>query len=239
LRWVFREQSPDFGIDAHIEVITESMATGKLIAVQIKSGASYFDHEDSDGIIFRGKLEHLDYWLNHDLPVIVVLYDPRSEMAYWQKVTPAHVTRTSESWKMSVPRRQKLDATQASQLEEIASTLQRLKDEIREYKCPYCGAPLAERVGDLDHFREAFQCGYDSLDGVVKRPCPWDPQFPQMEDYELRFVPIETDPANPWFCIAFPKTDMARSLQLQAGGRTKEAAERNVRAQYAQYAKRE
>lgn len=43
LKWVFREQpTDDFGIDAHIEVIHQNVATGRLLALQIKGGESWF-----------------------------------------------------------------------------------------------------------------------------------------------------------------------------------------------------
>jgi Domain of unknown function (DUF4365) len=237
LRWVFREQEQDFGIDAHIEVVADYVATGKLIAVQIKSGKSYFAEEDSAGIVFRGKPEHLDYWLKHDLPVIVILYEPETGNAFWQSVTTETITRTIEGWKMSIPREQKFGVAQTSRLEELAFKLQQIKEELQEYKCPYCAAPLGDRGGEWvgsEHFgiREVFQCGYDNTDGFVNHPCPSDPKFPTFSDYELEFHPIPSDPENPWFCIANPKTDMARTLHLHASGRTKEEAEQKVRAGY-------
>jgi Domain of unknown function (DUF4365) len=42
----------------------DEQPTGKLIAVQIKTGPSHFAEID-DSYIFRGKLTHLDYWTNH------------------------------------------------------------------------------------------------------------------------------------------------------------------------------
>ena len=95
-------------------------------------------------------------------------------------------------------RGQKFEAAQASKLEEIASTLQRLKDEIREYQCPHCGALLAERGGNDEHYYEAYYCGYVNTNGCGKRPCPSDPKFPRFEDYGLQFVPLETDADKSW-----------------------------------------
>ena len=41
--YIFREQPiSDYGIDAQIELIDEETVTGKLVALQIKSGASWF-----------------------------------------------------------------------------------------------------------------------------------------------------------------------------------------------------
>src|SRR5688572_12547770 len=102
LGWIFRDQNEDYGIDALIEVVANYRPSGKIIAAQIKSGESYFSEKVSEGIVFRGESEHLDYWLNHDLPVIVVLYDSATDTAYWQSVTPVHVSRTSKGWKMTI-----------------------------------------------------------------------------------------------------------------------------------------
>jgi len=237
--WILRPQVHDYGIDAHIEIITDGLPTGKIIAVQIKSGPSYFSREDADGIVFRGKLEHLDYWLKHDLPVIVILYEPETGNAFWQTVATENITRTPEGWRMSIPRDQKFGVAQASRLEELAFKLQQIKDELQEYKCPHCGALLAERGGDDEHYYEAYYCGYVNTDGCGKRPCPWDPKFPRFEDYELQFVPLETDAEKSWACIANPKTDMARWLSLIAYGPTKEEAENKVRAEYERNARKE
>ena len=38
LKWLFRVQHEDFGIDAQLEVVTDEEPTGKIIAAQIKAG---------------------------------------------------------------------------------------------------------------------------------------------------------------------------------------------------------
>lgn len=82
LKWFFREQTvDDYGIDAQIEVTNREHPTGKMIAVQIKSGASYFVSTTEDGSIFRFDEKHKKYWLGHALPVIVLLYHPVSQKA--------------------------------------------------------------------------------------------------------------------------------------------------------------
>lgn len=87
LGWIFREQPiEDYGIDAHVEVVENNTATGKLIALQIKSGKSWFKEKNSEGFVFRGKTEHLEYWQQHSLPVMIVLYQDDEQIAYWQAV---------------------------------------------------------------------------------------------------------------------------------------------------------
>lgn len=117
----FREQpTSDFGIDAHIEIIENDQATGRLIAAQIKGGPSWFKEQTSEGIIYRGKREHLNYWLNSSLPVIITLYDTKSNTAYWQAVTAETVTSTGKRWKVTIPFNQKIDEGCKESLRKLA-----------------------------------------------------------------------------------------------------------------------
>lgn len=85
LHWIFREQSiDDCGIDAHIEVKDEDYATGKLIAVQIKSGESYFKNEINNEITYYIDERHFNYWKSNVLPVIIVLYNPETYECIWE-----------------------------------------------------------------------------------------------------------------------------------------------------------
>lgn len=124
LRWKFREQhESDFGIDAMIEIADDGRPTGQLIAVQIKSGKSYFGTSASDqaGWVFRAGKRLLDYWLDHALPVIVVLYDPRSQAAFWQHVTAERVELVGTEFRMTVPAAHRLDGSAAAQLLAIST----------------------------------------------------------------------------------------------------------------------
>jgi hypothetical protein len=51
LGWLCREHpTSDFGIDAHVEAVANHLATGRLLALQIKSGESYFERTSDAGI---------------------------------------------------------------------------------------------------------------------------------------------------------------------------------------------
>lgn len=129
-------------------------------------------------------------------------------------------------------------------MKDLQRDLQQAKEELSEFRCPFCGAPLAERGGEWvgprsDHFgiHEIFECGYRASDGRPERPCPSDPTFPRFEDYELQFRYNPAETHHPWLCRASPKTKMARRLALQPGaGRTKEEAERQLRERYERHA---
>lgn len=101
--YVFREQPiEDYGIDAIIEERDGNKLTGKLIAVQIKSGDSYFKETVKDKIIFRGKMKHYDYWINYSLPVLIVLYNRKTETCIYELVTKDKVTKTGKTWKIEI-----------------------------------------------------------------------------------------------------------------------------------------
>jgi hypothetical protein len=121
---IFREQPiEDYGIDAHVEFIENGQATGKLIALQIKSGDSFFKEKKGNNIIFRGNNEHLEYWQNHSLPVIVVLYKDSENTAYWQAVNNNTVQRTKQGWKLLIPLDRQVNSHALEQLKKLSQKI--------------------------------------------------------------------------------------------------------------------
>jgi len=124
LGWIFREQPiEDYGIDAHVEVVENSTATGKLIALQIKSGKSWFSEETSSGFVFRGKTKHLEYWQQHSLPVMIVLYEDDEQTAYWQAVSSSNIQKTNKAWKLIIPFSNKIDTLSLERIQELSRKL--------------------------------------------------------------------------------------------------------------------
>ncbi len=106
---IFREnERRDFGIDGQIEIVTDSQdkryASGRLVAVQIKSGTSYFAQETEDCFIHYCSLAHANYWLGHSLPVVVILCNTISGTCYWAQVTATSVQKTDHGAKVKVPK---------------------------------------------------------------------------------------------------------------------------------------
>ncbi|MFE7132442.1 DUF4365 domain-containing protein [Streptomyces sp. NPDC057638] len=118
LGWLFREQpTEDYGIDAHAEVVDGEQVRGRLLALQIKSGPSWFREHGPGGWWFRPDAEHVSYWTHHSLPVVVVLYHPEEERCYWQLIHRETLIRTSGGgWKLLVPDTQILDRSAAAAL---------------------------------------------------------------------------------------------------------------------------
>jgi hypothetical protein len=85
MKCVWRETPiKDIGIDGQIEYVnSNNEADGHIVAVQVKSGTSYITRND-DFIKVDVEEKHRDYWERFPLPVILIVYDPVRQEAYWQ-----------------------------------------------------------------------------------------------------------------------------------------------------------
>ncbi|MEU2043464.1 DUF4365 domain-containing protein [Nocardia niwae] len=123
MRWIFREQPfEDYGIDAHIEVVDDETVLGRLVALQIKAGRSYFDSPAAGGgWWFRDDAMHFKYWLDFSIPVVIVLVDLEDRLCYWQLVTESTVEKSNGSqWKLRVPETHLLDGSAVQPLRDAA-----------------------------------------------------------------------------------------------------------------------
>ncbi len=120
LGFVFREEPvKDYGIDAIVELREENYLSGRLIAVQIKSGDSYFAKVKDNKVTYHGNIKHYNYWLNHSLPVIIVLYSPTKNECIWEVINKQTAIKCKKGWKISIPCNQILDNS-LNQLQELA-----------------------------------------------------------------------------------------------------------------------
>ncbi|MDX3077905.1 DUF4365 domain-containing protein [Streptomyces sp. MI02-7b] len=125
LGWLFREQeTSDVGVDAHLEVVTGASltakatggATGRLLAVQIKSGESQFATAAEGGWWFPCDAAHVAYWENHSLPITLMLFNPETERVHWQHVNATTLVSTGKHYKVFVPVHQQIDDANAEEL---------------------------------------------------------------------------------------------------------------------------
>ncbi len=126
--WLFREQPiEDYGIDAHVEPLDgPERPSRQLLALQIKTGASFFREETPDGWWFRDTRRHWHYWLGHVLPVVIVLYDPQARVLYWQHVEAGLVRLAGGEGKLLIPGSQVLDSAGAGR--------DRLRQIVRDFR---------------------------------------------------------------------------------------------------------
>lgn len=111
MRWAVREQSTsDFGIDLQAEKLDDQgQGTGRLIALQVKTGKSWFRRRGSD-YVYYGEERHRAYWTNHSLPVFIVIHDPKDDVTLWQRVE-RHLIEEGENgrWSIGIPAGNTLD----------------------------------------------------------------------------------------------------------------------------------
>lgn len=119
-----RQEKNDLGIDAQIEFLEDQKGTGRLIAVQIKCGETFFCEKNETGFIFRGEIKHFNYWVGHSLPVILAICHPLTKEVFWVHVTKANSILLEKSWKIIIPFNQRLDGKCKSEIKRIAYQLQ-------------------------------------------------------------------------------------------------------------------
>lgn len=136
LDWNFRinHQEDDFGIDAYIDLISDKgNLTGKSIAMQIKSGDSYFKHKTDFGWKFYGELKHLNYYLNQEIPVILVLVDTKLKKAFWTVCDPTQTEGTKNGWTITVPFDSEMNAASKSELKKYISPTVDYVSQLEDY----------------------------------------------------------------------------------------------------------
>jgi hypothetical protein len=133
LEWIFRDlgTTDDFGVDAFVEVVVgtttdDQLVSGRLLALQIKDGASHFDGKETEsGWRFNSDQDHLAYWLGHSLPVVIVLVHPDGS-AYWEHVGTDTVQEFDKGFRVDVPSANLLSEASRDALVAFAGTNQGL-----------------------------------------------------------------------------------------------------------------
>jgi hypothetical protein len=114
---------PDQGIDALLEGRTNGLPDGRLLALQIKSGESHFRQAVPGGWRFYVDGAHIAYWGGYAIPVLLVLYDPRTERAFWQIVNLDTAQSTGKLFAVDVPRSNVFDSRCGRELDRVAKSL--------------------------------------------------------------------------------------------------------------------
>jgi len=92
---IFHEihQENDIGVDAIIELIKDERPTGRMVAIQIKSGESFY----VSGKCVIPIENHKKYWKNHPLPMFGIVYVPSLDCAYWVDIKKQLLNQSDSS----------------------------------------------------------------------------------------------------------------------------------------------
>lgn len=148
MEWIFRELNvQDFGIDAHIEIMGKTYATGKLIGVQIKCGQSYFKESDNDNVIFRFDKKHFQYWINYSIPVIIILVKPDLSEVVWEVINDETAIKgQSDYYKICINRENKFNKYATKRLVDIS-----------QGKKQTVSNKMSEEVKGVDYFELGYK----------------------------------------------------------------------------------
>ena len=96
------------------------------------------------------------------------------------------------------------------------------------FSCPHCGAEITTLVNNDEGDYTEYACGH-AYGGSYSNPCPRDPEFPTLEEYEIELRGKD----NGWYCHPKPKTRASHKLTLDgAWGDTPEEAKARVAKNY-------
>ncbi len=117
--WVFREQPvSDVGIDAFIELVKDESPKGHFLALQIKSGESHVHKQGNQFVHYISNI-HYNYWINLNVPIIMIVYLPKSKEIIWQNINKQTLKRTKKKWKLILPQNQRFDISSKEKIEKI------------------------------------------------------------------------------------------------------------------------
>ena len=124
MRCIWRETpNADVGIDGQIEYVDlNGNCTGHVVAVQVKSGASYVK-KVAGGISFTPTDRHASYWERFPLPVLVVIHDPATGNSYWADVRRHLRSDQSKTRTIVIPEEQVLNVDNRGSLFESFGAL--------------------------------------------------------------------------------------------------------------------
>lgn len=122
----------DSGTDFFVQVRDqERTELGLLLGVQVKNEAKYFTQEVRGKAATTGYWEYqakqadAEYWLDHAIPHVLVLFDNQTKDAYWGHVTRDAVRWTAKGARIRVPIENTLGPATREELLNLAATSRR------------------------------------------------------------------------------------------------------------------
>lgn len=162
LDWIFREQpTVDVGIDAIIEQSIDGEPTGKFIAVQIKTGIGNFHITENKIILYVSHI-HYNYWLNLDIPIILIAHIPENNKTYWQQINEHNFRKTKKQWKIEIPKTQEFNLRAKEKLTQILSEKNKENDLFNLYK----GNDEEDSIFDFVENLECINESKETLDRI-------------------------------------------------------------------------
>lgn len=197
LGWLLRpnHQEDDYGIDAYVDIKIDKGISGKSIAIQAKTGDSYFVTKNEFGWKFYGELKHLNYYLNHDIPVLIVIVDESIKKAFWAVCVAAEVERTPKNWSILIPYVQELNAASKSELSKFISPVIDYVSQLEHYWEENKLLKSLGRITFIAGFEDILQGNYEPLiDGLNRLSANKELLLTHKENIEIGIHGYDEDP---------------------------------------------
>jgi len=118
----------DTGLDLYLRPRDQRrFELGVVMGAQVKTGPAYFKSEKKDTLgnvagwwFYDPDRTHIDYWLGHALPHLLILRDQSLSVSYWALVAPDSVVNTGKGGKILVPRSNTVDEAHLEALVQAA-----------------------------------------------------------------------------------------------------------------------
>ena len=118
---------------------------------------------------------HYQYWLNLDLPIILILYIESEDQLYWENIIAKNIQKTEKQWKIEIPKLNILNVDAKTQLEKILSSenkgefvRQFLSGKITEEKTQEILNGSLQLTASAEHIANLSQILKDCSSGLSK-----------------------------------------------------------------------
>lgn len=103
-----------------------------MIGVQIKYGNSYFKNITNYGYKYIGEEKHLNYYLNNQSPIFIIIIDEKRDRMNWVKFD---INKTmpvgEEKWWIEIPKENKLETNFKEAVFQEANTVNDFREQIK------------------------------------------------------------------------------------------------------------
>ena len=108
------------GIDAICEFRTGPYeSSGIFLAIQLKTGSSYFSKKKDGEYCYYADDKHVDYWLKCNMPVLFIIYNPESEEILWTKIEKGNLVKTKTGCRIDISPENRLGEIDAQKIYEV------------------------------------------------------------------------------------------------------------------------
>lgn len=119
---IFRAQRDDYtGLNAHLEILPENLNAPSRIA-GLRICTSDQTERSSRGYVCTGDTEMAAYWLQHSLPVVLMVYEHEKDRILWEAVTTDNLEVSGKRWELVVPYDNDYNEEAASHIADMTCT---------------------------------------------------------------------------------------------------------------------